>query len=64
MDHGIEEITKDLPVFKPTTMYDLQLLRNDGLREATLNQVTWENRKRLAYIEYSNGSRRINIWSK
>ncbi len=51
-----------LPVLKPTTMYELQILRNQGLREAALNQVSKENR--LCYIEYRDGSLRINIWTK
>lgn len=45
-------------------MYDLQLLRNQGLREAGLYQIIPENRSRLVYVGYPSGSLRINIWSK
>jgi len=62
-DHSLQEITADIPIIRPSTMTDMQNLRNAGLREATLNQVTWANRKNLVWIEYRNGMRRINIWT-
>lgn len=54
----------DLEVIRPTTMTDMQNLRNQGLREACVNEVTPQNAKKLVWIEYYNGQRRINIWRK
>ena len=53
----------EIPVLRPSTTYEMQLLRNRGLREAGLYQITKENRGRLCYIGYPSGSLRINIWS-
>lgn len=55
-------LDRDLPVVRPTTMVDLQHLRNDGLREAALGQVILTNAARLCWVEYSNGDLRLNIW--
>lgn len=54
-------IGANIPVLRPTTEGEFRDIRNAGYREASLYEITWSNRLRLAWIEYRNGQRRINI---
>lgn len=57
-------ITADIPVLRPTTEAEFRNIRNAGYREASLYEITWSNRLKLAWIEYRNGERRINVRRK